>query len=64
MLLGQQPLTSETKKLTQLVSEYGLKIRLLNVRFDEQGIEGDGQVPEVPSREGLDEEYWYDMGGA
>ncbi|KAL8647521.1 MAG: hypothetical protein Q9210_005511 [Variospora velana] len=64
MLLGQQPLTSETKKLTQLVSEYGLKIRLLNVRFDEQGIEGEGQVPEVPSREGLDEEYWYDMGGA
>ncbi|KAI4126485.1 MAG: hypothetical protein LQ341_006875 [Variospora aurantia] len=64
MLLGQQPLTSETKKLTQLVSDYGLKIRLLNVRFDEQGIEGEGQVPEVPSREGLDEEYWYDMGGA
>lgn len=61
MLLGQQPLTSETKKLTSLVSEYGLKIRLLNVRFDDQGAEG---LPEVPSREGLDEEYWYDMGSA
>lgn len=65
MLLGQQPLTNETKKLTSLVSEYGLKIRLLNVRFDEQGMDGEaGRAPEVPSREGLDEEYYYDMGGA
>ncbi|KAL8916322.1 MAG: hypothetical protein Q9208_008589 [Pyrenodesmia sp. 3 TL-2023] len=65
MLLGQQPLTNETKKLTNLVSEYGLKIRLLNVRFDEQGMDGgEGRAPEVPSREGLDEEYYYDMGGA
>lgn len=65
MLLGQQPLTSETKKLTQLVSEYGLKIRLLNVRFDEQGMDGgEGRAPEVPSRDCLDENYYYDMGGA
>ncbi|KAL8840000.1 MAG: hypothetical protein Q9170_001542 [Blastenia crenularia] len=72
MLLGQQPITSETKKLTSLVSEYGLKIRLLNVRFDEVGGgggdgngNGNGNAgPEVPSREGLDEEYYYDMGGA
>lgn len=68
MLLGQQPITSETKKLTALVSEYGLKIRLLNVRFDEVGVgegdgRGDGRGPEVPSREGLDENYYYDMGG-
>ncbi|KAL8901051.1 MAG: hypothetical protein Q9207_005400 [Kuettlingeria erythrocarpa] len=65
MLLGQQPLTNETKKLTSLVSEYGLKIRLLNVRFDEHRIDdGERRAPEVPSREGLDEEYYYDMGGA
>ncbi|KAL9601385.1 MAG: hypothetical protein Q9219_002561 [cf. Caloplaca sp. 3 TL-2023] len=67
MLLGQQPITSETKKLTGLVSEYGLKIRLLNVRFDDvgPGAMGDGKGgPEVPSREGLDEEYYYDMGGS
>ncbi|KAL8964732.1 MAG: hypothetical protein Q9183_004250 [Haloplaca sp. 2 TL-2023] len=70
MLLGQQPLTSETRKLVDLVAEYGLKIRLLNVRFDEQGPEGMGEGggggggPEVPSREGLDEAYYYDMGGS
>lgn len=69
MLLGQQPITSETKKLTALVSEYGLKIRLLNVRFDEVGMgdgdgRGQGRGPEVPSREGLDEDYYYDMGGS
>ena len=69
MLLGQQPLTSETRKLVDLVAEYGLKIRLLNVRFGEQGPEGMGESgggggPEVPSREGLDEAYYYDMGGS
>lgn len=73
MLLGQQPITSETKKLTALVSEYGLKIRLLNVRFDEVGMSdgngrgegrGEGRGPEVPSREGLDEQYYYDMAGS
>ncbi|KAL8730659.1 MAG: hypothetical protein Q9166_003972 [cf. Caloplaca sp. 2 TL-2023] len=62
MLLNQQPITSETKKLTNLVAEYGLKIRLLNVRFDEQGPEG-MEGMEVPSREGLDENYFYDIGG-
>ncbi|KAI4266110.1 MAG: hypothetical protein L6R38_008946 [Xanthoria sp. 2 TBL-2021] len=62
MLLGQQPITSETKKLTNLVAEYGLKIRLLNVRLDEPGPEA-GEGIEVPSREGLDENYFYDIGG-
>ncbi|KAI4224696.1 MAG: hypothetical protein L6R36_004470 [Xanthoria steineri] len=62
MLLGQQPITSETKKLTSLVAEYGLKIRLLNVRLDELGPEA-GEGIEVPSREGLDENYFYDIGG-
>lgn len=62
MLLGQQPITSETKKLTSLVAEYGLKIRLLNVRLDELGSEA-GEGIEVPSREGLDENYFYDIGG-
>ncbi|KAL8768727.1 MAG: hypothetical protein Q9209_005145 [Squamulea sp. 1 TL-2023] len=62
MLLGQQPITSETKKLTNLVAEYGLKIRLLNVRLDEPGPEA-GEGIEVPSREGLDENYYYDIGG-
>lgn len=64
MLLNQQPITAETNKLVGLVGAYGLKIRLLNVRFEEKGWDGGGGGgPEVPSREGLDEEYWYDVFG-
>ncbi|KAL1960674.1 hypothetical protein VTO42DRAFT_6504 [Malbranchea cinnamomea] len=63
MLLNQQPITSETNKLINLLSNYGLKIRLLNVRFDDAAFVG--ECPEVPSREGLDEDYYYDIfGGA
>ena len=65
MLLNQAPITAETNKLVELVGDYGLKIRLLNVRFgadweERGGIEG---VGEVPSREGVDEEYFYDVFG-
>lgn len=60
MLLNQAPITAETTKLIQLVSGYGLKIRLLNVRAEEVV----GGLPEgvgiVPSREGLDEDYYYE----
>ena len=59
MLLNQQPITAETNKLIHMVSSYGLKIRLLNVRFDENDTLG--EAPEIPSREGLDEDYYYDL---
>lgn len=61
MLLGQQPITAETTKLLALVSNYGLKIRLLNVRFDDAAFAG--EEPEIPSRDGLDEDYYYDING-
>ncbi|KAM5503516.1 hypothetical protein McaMca56_001445 [Microsporum canis] len=61
MILNQQPITAETNKLINLISNYGLKIRLLNVRFDDAAFTGD--CPEVPSREGLDEDYYYDIFG-
>jgi engulfment/cell motility protein 1 len=61
MLLNQQPITADTNKLVNLIEGYGLKIRLLNVRFDELG--AGIQEPAMPSREGLDEEYYYDIGG-
>ncbi|KAF7508359.1 hypothetical protein GJ744_009350 [Endocarpon pusillum] len=61
MLLNQQPITAETNKLINMVSSYGLKIRLLNVRFDERDMMG--EAPEMPSREGLDEDYYYDVFG-
>ncbi|KAL1843755.1 hypothetical protein VTJ49DRAFT_136 [Mycothermus thermophilus] len=67
MLLNQAPITAETNKLVTLVSEYGLKIRLLNVRLEHMyggpaaAGEGSGGVGVVPSREGLDEDYWYEI---
>jgi len=65
MLLDQQPITAETNRLIHQVSDYGLKVRLLNVRFnDEEGlVDGvDGMnVPEVPSRDGLDDDYYYEI---
>ncbi|CAD6570489.1 MAG: hypothetical protein ASARMPRED_003756 [Alectoria sarmentosa] len=61
MLLNYKPITDETKKLIAMVQDYGLKIRLLNVRFDDMALAGDS--PEIPSREGLDEDYYYDILG-
>ncbi len=65
MLLEQQPITAETNRLIHMISDYGLKVRLLNVRFnDEEGIvEGmDGmEGPDIPSREGLDDDYFYEI---
>ena len=59
MLLNQQPITAETNKLINTISSFGLKIRLLNVRFSED--EMACEPPEMPSREGLDEDYYYAM---
>jgi engulfment/cell motility protein 1 len=61
MLLNQQPITADTNKLVNLIGGYGLKIRLLNVRFDEVGT--GAEQPAMPDREGLDEDYYYDIGG-
>ncbi|EAQ93619.1 hypothetical protein CHGG_01854 [Chaetomium globosum CBS 148.51] len=72
MLLSQAPITAETNKLVTLVSEYGLKIRLLNVRLEQiyagpppavmgGGGGGGNGVGVVPSREGLDEDYFYEI---
>jgi engulfment/cell motility protein 1 len=60
MLLNQQPITSDTNKLATFIGGYGLKIRLLNVRFEDVGLD----EPMLPSREGLDDEYYYDIAGA
>ncbi|KAH6670689.1 ELMO/CED-12 family-domain-containing protein [Halenospora varia] len=60
MLLNQAPITAETNKLVGLVGEYGLKIRLLNVRLDD-GYSGEPGAGVVPSREELDEDYFYEV---
>jgi engulfment/cell motility protein 1 len=59
MLLNQQPITADTNKLVSFIGGYGLKIRLLNVRFEDVGLE----EPALPSREGLDEDFYYDIAG-
>lgn len=61
MLLGQAPITAETNKLVNLVSDYGFKIRLLNVRTD-AAFEGPPPgAGVVPSRDGLDEDYFFEV---
>lgn len=61
MLLNQTPITAETKKLVQLVDYYGLKIRLLNVRMD-TALKGPPEgAGVVPSREGLDDDYFFEI---
>lgn len=59
MLLNQQPITADTNKLATLIASYGLKIRLLNLRFEDV----EAEDPHLPTREGLDDDYWYDIGG-
>jgi len=60
MLLNQQPITNETSKLVRVLREYGLKIRLLNVRFEDMM----GGEPVWPGREGVEEEeFWYEEFG-
>ncbi|KAI9806665.1 MAG: hypothetical protein M1825_006122 [Sarcosagium campestre] len=61
MLLNQTPITAETQKLVQMVGDYGLKIRLLNVRFEDAVYAS--QEPEVPDREGIDNDYYYSVFG-
>jgi hypothetical protein len=61
MLLNQHPITAETNKLVNLVSDYGLKIRLLNVRMDSTFEGPPPGAGVVPSREGLDDDYFFEV---
>lgn len=89
MLLDQQPITAETHKMIHAIEDWGLKVRMLSLEWDDVEWSGDGDallekrisdavysasghevyrvsraekrfVP--PSREGVDRDYWYDMG--
>lgn len=61
MLLDQTPITAETTKLVNLVGEYSLKIRLLNVRMEAAYAGPTPGAGVVPSREGLDDDYYYEI---
>ena len=65
LLLNQAPITAETNKLVDFIAKYGLRIRLLNVRFEEDGfVNGEAsRKVDIPGHEGIDEDYFYDIGG-
>ncbi|PSK46185.1 Engulfment and cell motility protein 2 [Elsinoe australis] len=92
MLLEQTPITADTTRMIGIVEEWSLKVRLLNLNWEDvdweradaaaaaNGVAGEGKgsggadgvgkggragavdADTVPSREGLDDDYWYDMG--
>jgi engulfment and cell motility protein 1 len=71
MLLNQQPITKDTTRLVDMMEDWGVRLRMLNLRWEDVDWEalewnvkaGAGgekvEVREVPSRDGLDEDYWY-----
>ena len=71
MLLNQQPITKDTTRLVEMMEDWGVRLRMLNLRWEDvdwealewnvkAGASGkEAEVREVPSREGLDEDYWY-----
>lgn len=65
MLLDQAPITAETQKLVNLVVDCGMRVRLLNVDADVGGEESedeeDSGLGVVPTREGLDDDYYYEV---
>ena len=67
MLLRQEPITKDTARLVDMAVDWGVRLRLLNLRWEDvdwEGVEGTAAATrEVPSREGLDADYWYAMPG-
>ncbi|KAI0970236.1 ELMO/CED-12 family-domain-containing protein [Xylaria arbuscula] len=61
MLLDQAPITAETNKLLDLVADYGMKIRLLKVRMEATYSPPPASAGVVPSRDELDDDYFYDI---
>ncbi|KAK5722640.1 hypothetical protein LTR15_005872 [Elasticomyces elasticus] len=67
MLLNQQPITKDTTRLIEMMEDWGVRLRMLNLRWEdvdwdalEARVKGVRVAErEVPSREGLEEEYYY-----
>ena len=58
MLLNQAPITADTTKIVDFINDYSMRLRLLNVNLNGPPKSGGGIVP---SRAGLDENYYYDI---
>ena len=67
MQLNQQPITKDTTRLVDMMENWGVRLRMLNLRWEdvdwealEMSVKGErNETREVPSREGLDDHYWY-----
>ena len=67
MLLNQEPITKDTTRLIDMMEDWGVRLRMLNLRWEdvdwealEMRVKGEqAETREVPSREGLDDDYWY-----
>ncbi|KAK4545655.1 hypothetical protein LTR36_002608 [Oleoguttula mirabilis] len=71
LLLNQQPITKDTTRLIDLMVDWGARLRMLNLKWEDVDWEAlelrvkglNAGEREVPGREGLDgpEGYWYGM---
>ncbi|GAM82077.1 hypothetical protein ANO11243_000560 [Dothideomycetidae sp. 11243] len=70
MLLDQQPITADTERLISMIENWSLKVRLLNLQWEDAQRQGNGVMDEkghgewsrsIPRPE-VEGEYWYDMG--
>ncbi|KAI2635273.1 ELMO/CED-12 family-domain-containing protein [Xylaria nigripes] len=61
MLLDQAPIMAETNKLLNMVADYGMKIRLLKIRMEAAYSGPSAEAGVVPSRVGLDDDYYFDI---
>lgn len=67
MLLNQQPITKDTARLIEMMEDWGVRLRMLNLRWEdvdwealEMGAKGNAtDAKPVPSRAGVDDEYFY-----
>lgn len=67
MLLNQQPITKDTSRLVEMMEDWGVRLRMLNLRWEdvdwealEMGAKGDAaDIRPVPSRIGVDDPYYY-----
>nr|POF13008.1 isoform 2 of engulfment and cell motility protein 2 [Quercus suber] len=75
LLLNQQPITKDTTRLIDVMCDWGVRLRLLNLNWDDVDWEAleqnvrevanhepvKAKTRPVPSREGLDTDYWFAM---
>ncbi|KAK5117685.1 hypothetical protein LTR62_005108 [Meristemomyces frigidus] len=74
MLLNQEPITKDTTRLISMLEDWGVRLRMLNLRWEDvdwfaleqrgKGLSGEEVgVREVPGREGWGEEFYYAAAG-